>query len=136
MLLQSLLGGLVIGMAAALLLLGRGQIAGISGIFGNLVVGRAGAGAWRLSFVLGLLAAPLLYGLVAAVPQAEIRLAPPAIVVAGLLVGLGTRMGSGCTSGHGVCGLGNLSQRSLLATMIFMAVAAVTVFVTRHLLGA
>jgi uncharacterized membrane protein YedE/YeeE len=136
MLLQSLIGGLIIGCAVALLLLGRGQIAGISGIFGNLITGNAGKGQWRLAFIAGLLLAPLL-----ALPfthewtHANINLGAPGLIIAGLLVGLGTQLGNGCTSGHGVCGLGNLSARSLVATLTFMAVAALTVFIARHVVG-
>jgi uncharacterized membrane protein YedE/YeeE len=136
MLLQSLIGGLLIGGAVALLLLGRGQIAGISGIFGNLITGESGAGHWRAAFIAGLLLAPLLaLPFTHALPQVEIGLGAPGLIVAGLLVGVGTQLGSGCTSGHGVCGIGNLSLRSLVATLTFMGVGAVTVFVVRHLLG-
>lgn len=128
-----LLGGLMIGAAAALLLLANGRIAGISGILGEALAGR------RLDeglpFLAGLVGAPAMVGLVARVPT----IAPAAplglLVAGGLLVGVGTRIGSGCTSGHGVCGLSRLSPRSVAATATFMAVAVVTVFVTRHLLG-
>lgn len=136
MLLQSLIGGLIIGAAVSLLLLGRGQIAGISGIFGNLVTGNAGEARWRLAFIAGLLLSPLL-----ALPfthewtHVDIDLNPSGLIIAGLLVGVGTRLGNGCTSGHGVCGLGNLSTRSLVATLTFMTVAAATVFIVRHVLG-
>ncbi|MDB5986204.1 MAG: YeeE/YedE family protein [Nevskia sp.] len=133
--LHSLLGGLLIGSAAALLLLGRGQIAGISGVVGNLVERQTGVGGWRIVFLLGLIAAPLVVRLAGGEIAGVLSLSWPLIVVAGLLVGFGTRLGSGCTSGHGVCGLGNLSQRSLVATITFMAVAALTVFVTHHLLA-
>lgn len=133
MILQSLAGGLTIGVAAALLLLGSGQVAGISGVLGDLVEGRGGSGGWRLAFLLGLVAAPLAVLLGGGSVPGRLTLAWPALVVAGLLVGFGTRLGSGCTSGHGVCGLGNLSLRSLVAVMTFMAVAAATVFVTHHL---
>jgi uncharacterized membrane protein YedE/YeeE len=137
MLLQSLMGGLIIGAAVALLLLGRGQIAGISGIFGNLIVGNPGEGRWRLAFIAGLLLSPLLaFAFTHEWVSASIPLGAPGLIVAGLLVGLGTQLGSGCTSGHGVCGLGNLSTRSLVATLTFMFVAAVTVFISRHVLGA
>lgn len=137
MLLQSLFGGVLIGLAAVILLLGQGKIAGISGIFGNVVTGRARSeGAWRLWFLLGFIAAPVL-ALVFTHRWLQVQLdhAPALLIVAGLLVGFGTQLGSGCTSGHGVCGLGNLSQRSLVAVLVFMGVAAITVFVTRHLVG-
>ncbi len=134
---QSLAGGAMIGLASALLLLGSGQIAGISGVTATLTRGDAGIGSWRLLFIAGLLAAPLLY--VAATGRGVggvIDLPLPLIVGAGALVGFGTRSASGCTSGHGVCGLGNLSARSLLAVALFMSTAALTVFVTRHVIGA
>jgi|SRR5579859_2319624 len=133
MLLQSLIGGLIIGSAVALLLLGRGQIAGISGIVGNLVEGRGGG--WRLSFLSGFLLAPVSVLLAGGVLPGRLDLPWPVIVGSGLLVGFGTRLGSGCTSGHGVCGLSNFSPRSVTATAAFFGVAAVTVFVVRHLLA-
>lgn len=135
--LPALAGGALIGAAAAALLLLRGQIAGVSGAFGNLVLGKVGDGAWRLAFVAGLLLAIPAYRLATgAIPALELDIGPAGAIVAGLLVGAGTGRGNGCTSGHGVCGLANLSWRSLTATATFMAVAAVTVFVRRHLLGA
>lgn len=134
--LPAIAGGLLIGSAAALLLLLRGQVAGVSGAFGNLVLGQAGDGAWRLAFVAGLLAAIPVYVLATgARPALELDIGLPGAVIAGLLVGAGTGRGRGCTSGHGVCGLARLSQRSLVATVVFMVVAAATVFVRRHLLG-
>lgn len=137
MLLQSLIGGLIIGLAASVLLLGRGRIAGISGILGKVITGHArDEGAWRLWFLLGFVSAPVL-ALAFTHRWLQVQLDhPPALLIsAGLLVGFGTQLGSGCTSGHGVCGLGNLSQRSLVAVLVFMGVAAVTVFVIRHLIG-
>ena len=133
MYLQALAGGLLIGVAAALLLLGSGQIAGISGILGSAVEGRPGA--WRWAFLGGLVTAVLLVRLAGKSVPGELRLAWPVLVGAGLLVGFGTRLGSGCTSGHGLCGSGNLSTRSLWATLCFMGVAMATGFVTRHLLA-
>ena len=131
------LGGLLIGSAAALLLLANGRVAGISGIVGRaLVPGVGETRGWRVAFVLGL---PLGAALVAALAgplEVDIEASPRTLVAAGLLVGFGTRLGSGCTSGHGVCGLSRGSSRSLVATLTFMTVAALTVFVTRHLLGA
>ena len=133
MYLQALEGGLLIGVAASLLLLGSGQIAGISGVLGSLVEGRPGA--WRWAFLGGLIVAVLVVRLAGGVVPGQLALGWPVLVGSGLLVGFGTRLGSGCTSGHGLCGLGNLSTRSLVATLIFMLVAMVTVFVVRHLLA-
>lgn len=133
---SSLAGGVLIGLAAALLMLGDGRIAGISGIVGGLLRARSGDRGWRLAFVAGLLAAPLAYGVVAAHPVLQVDASVPLLVLAGLLVGVGTRYGSGCTSGHGVCGLSNRSPRSVVATASFMAAGFVTVYVVRHLVGA
>ena len=133
---SSLAGGVLIGLAAALFVLMNGRIAGISGVLGGLLQPRAGDIAWRLAFVAGILLAPTLYGIVTALPAATIEADYPVLIAAGLLVGVGTRFGSGCTSGHGVCGLSRLSPRSLVATMSFLAAGFATVFVTRHLLGA
>ena len=130
------IGGLLIGLSAALLWVAKGRIAGISGILGGLGARRPGDIAWRVTFLVGLMAAPLLYGAAGgALPGPVSAASPVLLVVAGLLVGFGTRLGSGCTSGHGVCGLARLSPRSLAATGLFMASAAATVFVTRHLIG-
>lgn len=129
----SLAGGVLIGLAAAMLLLLNGKVAGISGILGGLLRPRAGDIGWRVAFVAGLVAAPLLYRLAAPLPVVQVDAGTGWLVVAGLLVGLGTRYGSGCTSGHGVCGLSRLSPRSLVATAAFMAAGFVTVFVVRHL---
>lgn len=131
----SLAGGALIGLAAALLLWLNGRIAGISGIVGGLLRPLAGDRAWRVAFVLGLLLAPLAYGLVAALPVLQVDASYGLLVVAGLLVGVGTRYGAGCTSGHGVCGLSRLSPRSLVATLTFMAVGFATVFVVRHMVN-
>lgn len=128
-------GGALIGLAAALFVLLNGRIAGISGVLGGLLMPRAGDVAWRLAFVAGLLLAPIAYGLIAPLPAMTIAASYPTLAAAGLLVGVGTRYGAGCTSGHGVCGLSRLSPRSLLATLSFMAAGFATVFVTRHLLG-
>jgi uncharacterized membrane protein YedE/YeeE len=131
----SLAGGLLIGLAAALFVLLNGRIAGISGILGGLLRPVRGDLAWRVAFVGGLVAAPLAWGLVAGWPQLHIEADLPTLVVAGLLVGVGTRYGAGCTSGHGVCGLSRLSPRSLAATLAFMGAGFATVFVVRHLLA-
>jgi len=130
----SLSGGILIGLAAALLILLNGRIAGISGIVGGLFSPSKGELAWRVLFVLGLVTAPLLYALVTTLPPIEIGAGKLELLLAGLLVGIGTRYGAGCTSGHGVCGLARLSPRSLAATLIFMAAGFATVYVLRHLL--
>ena len=128
----SLAGGILIGIAAAMFLLLNGRIAGISGILGGLLRPKAGDISWRVAFVLGLVAAPLVYQLAAPLPAVQIDAGTTLLVVAGLLVGVGTRSGSGCTSGHGVCGLSRLSPRSMVATAAFMAAGFVTVFIVRH----
>ncbi len=130
------IGGVVIGLAAALFVLVNGRVAGISGIIGGLLRPRAGDFAWRLAFVAGLILAPLAYATVAAYPSVTIEAGYPVLIAAGLLVGIGTRFAGGCTSGHGVCGLSRLSPRSLVATLSFMAAGFVTVFVVRHTIGA
>ncbi|MDT8345883.1 MAG: YeeE/YedE family protein [Thermohalobaculum sp.] len=128
-----LLGGLMIGAAAALLLLANGRVAGISGILGEALAGRRLAEG--LPFLAGLIGVPAVVGLLSGAP-AIAPAAPYGLIVAGgVLVGIGTRLGSGCTSGHGVCGLSRLSPRSMAATATFIGVAAATVFVTRHLAG-
>lgn len=131
----ALAGGLTIGVSASLLLFFNGRIAGISGIIGGLLQGlKAGDIGWRLAFIGGLLAAPFVYPLLAALPESRIDTHWSVLVLAGLLVGFGARLGSGCTSGHGVCGLSRLSPRSLAATLVFMGTGFLTVFVSRHLL--
>ena len=132
--LASLAGGMLIGLAAAILILFNGRIAGISGIAGGLLRPRHGDVAWRLAFIAGLLASPLLYRLFQALPEARVEAGTPALIVAGLLVGVGVRYGAGCTSGHGVCGLSRWSPRSLAATIAFMAAGFVTVYLLRHAL--
>ncbi len=125
-------GGLLIGAAASAFVLFNGRIAGISGIVGGLLRPERGDIAWRLAFLAGLVLAPLLYQLAAPVPEIRIEASNVALVAAGLLVGLGTRYGAGCTSGHGVCGLSRRSPRSLAATAAFMAAGFVTVYMVRH----
>lgn len=127
-LLHALLGGLLIGAGAATLLLFNGKVAGISGITANLLRGTVGPGAWRVAFIAGLLLPAAVLG----VDAMTFAGGWAWLVVAGLLVGIGTQVGSGCTSGHGVCGLANLSARSLAATAVFMSVAMLTVFIVRH----
>jgi uncharacterized protein len=131
----SLAGGVLIGIAVAMLVLLNGRVAGISGIVGGLLRPARGDAAWRVAFVLGLLSAPLAYALFAPWPLPRIDASFTLLVIAGLLVGIGTRYGGGCTSGHGVCGVSRLSPRSLVATLAFMAAGFATVFVARHVLG-
>ena len=133
---SALIGGALIGLSAALLMLLTGRIAGISGIFGGCLTLGANDRGWRLAFIAGLLGAPLLGALM----QFPLALPPMpkswlVIVAAGLLIGVGTRLGGGCTSGHGVCGIARLSARSITATVIFMVTAIVVVFLVRHALG-
>ena len=134
---SALLGGALIGLSAALLWIANGRIAGISGIVGGVLAPARGDVAWRATFLAGLFAAPLLYRAAGgALP--DLTTPPPLIVViaAGLLVGFGTRLGRGCTRGHGVCGIARLSPRALAATGVFLTAAAVTVYVVRHIVGA
>ena len=124
----SFLGGVLIGCAAWILLLFCGRIAGISGIIGGALSAATRDRGWRLAFLIGIIVSPLLYGLVHPLPVIEVSASWPVLMIAGLLVGIGTRYGSGCTSGHGVCGLSRLSSRSLVATLTFMGVAFITVW--------
>ena len=126
----------MIGMAAAMFVLLNGRIAGISGVLGGLLNPVKGDVAWRVAFALGLLASPVVYSRLTDIWKPTIDAGWFSLVLAGFLVGLGTRYGSGCTSGHGVCGLSRLSGRSLTATLCFMAAGFVTVFVIRHLFTA
>jgi len=131
----SLAGGVLIGLAAAMFLLLNGRIAGISGILGGLFRPAHEDIAWRAAFLAGLLFAPALYALATRYPVPTIEAGYPLLLLAGALVGIGTRYGSGCTSGHGVCGLSRLSPRSLAATLAFMAAGFATVFAVRHILA-
>lgn len=126
--LESAIGGVVIGVAASMLILFCGRVAGISGILGGVLSRANNDKGWRIAFLLGLVLSPVLWRLVAPLPAVSITASWPMLVVAGLLVGVGTRYGSGCTSGHGVCGLSRLSVRSLIATLTFMAAAFITVW--------
>jgi len=132
---SGLLGGVLIGLAVALMLILNGRIAGISGIVGGLLTLKFRETAWRAAFVAGLVLGALAYILVADDASAVQVLAPlPVVVVGGLLVGFGTRLGSGCTSGHGLCGMARFSRRSMVATATFFGVAMLTVFLTHHVL--
>ena len=131
----ALAGGVLIGLAAAVLILFSGRIAGISGILGGLLRPQRGDAGWRLAFLAGLLAAPVLYGMVTALPEVTIDAGAGTLVAAGLLVGVGTRYGSGCTSGHGVAGISRGSPRSLVATAAFMFAGFLTVYIVRHVLN-
>jgi uncharacterized membrane protein YedE/YeeE len=135
--LSASIGGLLIGLSALLLLLLQGRVAGISGILGGGLAFRRGETLWRFAFIAGLIVAPLVYAaLLGHLPPLEVTHSAALLVCAGFLVGFGTRMGSGCTSGHGVCGIARLSPRSIVATLVFMATGAATVFVARHIFGA
>ena len=130
----SLVGGLMLGVATVILLLGIGRIAGISGIFSSLLKPKR-VEMWQVLFIAGLIVSPLLYRLVKPLPVLEISTSIPLLIAAGLLVGFGTRLGSGCTSGHGICGNARLSPRSMAATVTFMLFGIVTVYIGRHVLG-
>lgn len=135
--LPAFIGGTLIGLAAALLMLTLGRILGVSGIVGGLLGSLSnGERCWRLSLIAGMLAAPLLWQRFAPLPEIRLDASPLTLIVSGLLVGIGTRYAAGCTSGHGVCGLSRLSLRSLVATLCFMATGFVTMFIVRHLIGA
>lgn len=131
----SLAGGAMIGVAAGLLVLFNGRIAGISGIIGGLLGPSGGDRNWRVLFVAGLIFAPLIYTFASPLPPMQIDAGWGSLIGAGLLVGVGTRYAAGCTSGHGVCGLSRLSLRSLVATLCFMAAGFVTVYLLRHVAG-
>lgn len=133
------IGGATIGLAAALLMLLNGRIAGISGIFGDLLLPRASFTDWRIAFLAGLIAAPLLYALAGLLGGFTLPVPTMPrwglVVLSGLLVGFGVRLGGGCTSGHGVCGIARLSRRSIVATAVFMVTAAAVVYAMRHGIG-
>jgi uncharacterized membrane protein YedE/YeeE len=134
--LSGLSGGVLIGLAASMLMMLTGRLAGVSGIFGGLLTPRASDRAWRVAFIAGLIAAPLLAALGGApLPAPRMTSNMAVIALAGLLVGFGTRIGNGCTSGHGVCGFARLSTRSIAATIIFMVTAILTTAIARHGFG-
>jgi uncharacterized protein len=134
--LSAALGGVLIGLSALMLILLGGRVAGVSSVLGGIVGLRRGDLGWRLAFLAGLVAAPAVYAASGGVlPPLQVTSSAAILVTGGLLVGLGTRLGGGCTSGHGVCGIARLSPRSIVATLVFMASGAVTVFVVRHLVG-
>jgi uncharacterized protein len=130
----SLAGGVIIGISAAMFVLLNGRIAGISGILGGLLPPRPGDAAWRALFLLGVILAPLVWAAIRPLPAFHVGAGTGTLVAAGLLVGICTRYGSGCTSGHGVCGMARLSPRSILATLAFMLAGFLTVFLLRHVL--
>jgi len=128
------IGGALIGLAAVILMAGNGRIAGISGVLGGLIAPRQSGAerAWRAAFIAGLVLAPVIYIAFGPAIEVTIPASTPLLIAAGLLVGVGTQMGSGCTSGHGVCGISRLSPRGIVATLTFMASGAVAVFLVRH----
>lgn len=133
--LSGFIGGVLIGLAALLLLVANGRIAGVSGIVGGLLARVPGDMGWRAAFVVGLwLGAFIYWAARGALFEVELEATLPVMIVAGLLVGYGTRLGSGCTSGHGVCGIARLSTRSIVATVVFMASGIATVFIVRHVI--
>jgi len=131
----SLSGGVIIGIAAAMFILLNGRIAGISGILGGLLIPKKGDVLWRALFVAGMVLAPIAWLLTGPLPKMQIDAGYPLLIIAGLIVGISTRYGSGCTSGHGVCGISRLSPRSIVATLAFMFTGFVTVYIVRHLFG-
>jgi uncharacterized protein len=132
----STIGGMLIGLAAVMLMLGNGRIAGMTGIFGGLLVQRASDWQWRAAFIAGAVAAPMLYVfLTGKAIELSFPISPAMMVIGGLIVGVGVTYGSGCTSGHGVCGMARFSRRSFVATCVFMASTFATVYVVRHVIG-
>lgn len=132
--LMPLLGGAMIGAAAIVLLAFNGRVMGVSGIWGGLIRWSDGP-AWRLAFFAGAIAAPVLLALAGRPGEVQLVSSTPVLILAGLLVGYGTALGSGCTSGHGVCGVSRLSPRSIIATLVFMAAGVATVFLARHVIA-
>lgn len=133
---SALTGGVLIGIAASMFILLNGRIAGISGIVGGLLKPQQGDSLWRILFVAGMLLAPVGWLFFAQLPAIQIDAGYPLLIIAGLIVGISTRYGAGCTSGHGVCGISRLSPRSVIATLAFMGTGFITVYIMRHLIGA
>jgi len=133
---SALAGGALLGIASALFILLNGRIAGICGIVGGLYSPQRNDIAWRIAFILGLMLAPLAWSLIDTLPNIDIKASNSLLVISGLIVGISTRYGSGCTSGHGVCGISRLSPRSIVATLAFMGTGFLTVYIMRHILGA
>jgi uncharacterized membrane protein YedE/YeeE len=133
MVLESLIGGILIGVAISLLLLFNGKVLGVSGIISELITNPIDKNYWRLFFVIGLLVAPFIYSFYKPMPLSTMTTNNVMVIVGGLLVGLGSRLGSGCTSGHGVCGIARLSIRSMIATITFISFGVLTVFLIQHL---
>lgn len=132
--LPALLGGLLIGLAAMIYFLFLGRVMGVSGILRNILT-LQGITLWRVLFIVGILVSPWIYGLFAEVPVAELTNNKVLLIIAGLLVGLGATLSSGCTSGHSICGIARLSPSSMLVTAIFMVAGGISVFIVKHLLG-
>jgi len=132
---SSAIGGVMIGSAAVLLLLLNGKIAGVSGIYGALLRPKSGDIYWRVMFLLGLIAGAVAHRMYDGGTEIVVESSLPTLIIAGLLVGFSTRLGSGCTSGHGICGIGRFSQRSIVATVSFLVTGFATVYVMRHLIG-
>lgn len=133
--LNALYGGLLIGLATSILILFNGKIAGISGILGSLLTPQQSSVTWRVLFLTGLIISPLVYRYFGQLPTITIKADSNLLIIAGLLVGFGTRLGNGCTSGHGVCGVARLSIRSMVATLIFILAGMLTVFIMRTMTG-
>ncbi len=132
----ALSGGALIGIAAAILIVFNGRIAGITGILGGLLVPQKKETLWRAAFILGIIATPFIWSIFGTLPTIQIDAGYPALIAAGLFVGIGTSYASGCTSGHGVCGISRLSPRSVVATLCFMLAGFLIVYIVRHLIGA
>jgi len=133
---SALAGGALLGIASALFILLNGRIAGICGIVGGLYSPQKNDIAWRIAFIVGLILAPLAWSLIDTLPNIDIKASNSLLIISGIIVGISTRYGSGCTSGHGVCGISRLSPRSIIATLAFMGTGFLTVYIVRHVLGA
>ena len=129
------IGGSLIGLSALILMLASGRVAGCSGILTNAIKGASGQREWRILFIIGLVLGPVLAGTMSFELPSSYSFSWPIVIIAGLVVGIGTSMANGCTSGHGICGIGRLSKRSITATCVFMAAAFITVYISRHVVG-